>query len=65
MMKIQRQKCQPMQNAYFCLYFQYSKKKMHGMINNLLMGEIDRPSIKRVEPVRGCLITQAVWNGPP
>jgi hypothetical protein len=31
----------------------------------LLTGGNDRPSIKRVEPVRGCLITQAVWNGPP
>jgi hypothetical protein len=31
----------------------------------LLMGEIDRPSTGRVEPVRGCLITQAVWNEPP
>jgi hypothetical protein len=31
----------------------------------LLTGEIDRPSTGRVEPVRGCLITQAVWNGPP
>ena len=31
----------------------------------LLMGEIDRPSIGRVEPVRGCLITQAIWDEPP
>jgi hypothetical protein len=31
----------------------------------LLTGGNDRPSIKRVEPVRGCLITQAIWNGPP
>jgi hypothetical protein len=31
----------------------------------LLTGENDRLSIKRVEPVRGCLITQALWNGPP
>jgi hypothetical protein len=31
----------------------------------LLTGEIDRPSTERVEPVRGCLITQAVWNEPP
>jgi hypothetical protein len=36
-----------------------------GCIIGLLTGEIDRPSIKRVEPVRGCLITQAVWNEPP
>jgi hypothetical protein len=33
--------------------------------SRMLTGENDRPSIKRVEPVRGCLITQAVWNGPP
>jgi hypothetical protein len=31
----------------------------------LLTGEIDRPSTGRVEPVRGCLITQAVWDEPP
>jgi hypothetical protein len=30
-----------------------------------LTGEIDRPSTERVEPVRGCLITQAVWDEPP
>jgi hypothetical protein len=32
---------------------------------DLLTGEIDRPSTGRVEPVRGCLITQAVWDEPP
>jgi hypothetical protein len=32
---------------------------------NMLTGEIDRPSTERVEPVRGCLITQAVWDEPP
>jgi hypothetical protein len=31
----------------------------------LLAGENDRPSTERVEPVRGCLITQAVWDEPP
>jgi hypothetical protein len=31
----------------------------------MLTGEIDRPSTGRVEPVRGCLITQAVWDEPP
>jgi hypothetical protein len=30
----------------------------------VLTGENDRPSTGRVEPVRGCLITQAVWYGP-
>jgi hypothetical protein len=32
---------------------------------SMLTGEIDRPSTERVEPVRGCLITQAVWDEPP
>jgi hypothetical protein len=32
---------------------------------DVLTGEIDRPSTGRVEPVRGCLITQAVWDEPP
>jgi hypothetical protein len=36
-----------------------------SILSSLLTGEIDRPSTGRVEPVRGCLITQAVWNGPP
>ena len=31
----------------------------------VLTGEIDRPSTERVEPVQGCLITQALWNEPP
>ena len=31
----------------------------------LLTGENDRPSTGRVEPVRGCLITQAIWDEPP
>jgi hypothetical protein len=31
----------------------------------VLMGEIDCPSTERVELVRGCLITQAVWDEPP
>jgi hypothetical protein len=31
----------------------------------VLTGEIDRPSTERVEPVWGCLITQAVWDEPP
>jgi len=31
----------------------------------VLTGEIDHPSTERVEPVRGCLITQAVWDEPP
>jgi hypothetical protein len=35
------------------------------MLRTLLTSENDRSSIKRVEPVRGCLITQAVWYGPP
>jgi hypothetical protein len=32
---------------------------------SLLMGEIDRPSTGRVDLVRGCLITQDVWDSPP
>jgi hypothetical protein len=35
------------------------------VVKLVLTGEIDRPSTERVEPVRGCLITQAVWNEPP
>jgi hypothetical protein len=35
------------------------------ILHIMLTGEIDRPSTERVEPVRGCLITQAVWNEPP
>jgi hypothetical protein len=35
------------------------------VIGRLLTGEIDRPSTGRVDPVRGCLITQAVWDNPP
>jgi hypothetical protein len=48
--------------------FMETVQKLHGIPNTIvsvLTGEIDRPSTKRVEPVRGCLITQAVWNGPP
>jgi hypothetical protein len=40
----------------------------HGLKSphrTLLTGEIDHPSTERVEPVWGCLITQAVWNEPP
>ena len=36
MIKIHRQKCQPMQNAYFFLYFQYIKGKMNGLKRNLI-----------------------------
>jgi hypothetical protein len=44
---------------------QYREVTMPKEDKNLLTGEIDRPSTERVEPVRGCLITQAVWNEPP
>ena len=45
-------------------------EEMRRDINDLqkkivLTGETVLPSTGRVEPVRGCLITQAVWNGPP
>ena len=36
MIKIQRQKCQPMQTAYFFCIFNILKNKMHGLISNLI-----------------------------
>jgi hypothetical protein len=44
-------------------FFSYQRERSPPM--SVLTGEIDRSSTGRVEPVRGCLITQAIWDEPP
>jgi hypothetical protein len=46
-------------------YYHSLKVTILVVVGGVLTGEIDRPSTERVEPIRGCLITQSVWNEPP
>jgi hypothetical protein len=40
MIEIQRQKCQAMKNAYFFIFFNILKLKMHGLKNKLIYNPI-------------------------